>query len=56
VDLPVIIQGLYAEAPNLLVYINKLENAQHKSFSTPPPLSDATILAPTTKGVLASAE
>ena len=56
VDLPIVIQGYYADASSIPVYINMLEEAQRKSTSTPLPLSDATLLATATKAVMASQE
>ena len=48
-DLPLIIQGYYADILSMPVYVNMLENAQRKSLSTDLPLSDATLLATATK-------
>ena len=56
VDLPIVIQGYYAEASSIPVYINMLEEVQHKSKSTPLPLSNAALLVTTTKAVLALQE
>ena len=54
VDLPLIIQGYYADASSMTVNINTIKDAQRKLLSTALPLSDATLLATETKAVFAS--
>ena len=56
VDLPLIIQGYYADAFSMPVYINMLKDAQRKSKITNLPLSNATLLAAATKAVFALQE
>ena len=56
VDLPLIIQGYYANYLSIPVYINMLEDAQLKSKVTEPILSDATLLATSTKAVFSLQE
>ena len=54
--LPLIIQGYYADALSMPVYLNILEDAQRKSLITDLPLSEANILATETKSIFASQE
>ena len=51
VNPPLIIQGYYADASSIPVYVNIIGDSHHKYLSTNLPLSNTTLLATSTKSV-----
>ena len=56
VNLPLIIQGYYADSSSMPVYVNMIKESQRKLLSTNIPFSSATLLVTATKSVFALQE